>query len=345
MKLATLKSSNPDGKLMVVSSDNQWGLSAEKIVPSLREAVENWKTVKPELEKLYNTLNSSTKDAISLARVADPPSAKDAVPPSAKVAVPAVPPPLPRSFAWIDGSAYIQHIKLVRKARGAEPPSTLETIPLIYQGGSDTFLGPYDDIPQVDFSHGTDFEAEVGVIVDEVEQGIQPEEALERIILFVLINDISLRGLIPEELKRGFGFFQGKPSSSFAPFAITKEELGSAWQNGRVHLPMQVEFNGKPFGKADAGEMHFHFGELIAHSAKTRSLTAGTIIGSGTVSNKDTSKGCSCIAEKRMLEKINTGKITTNFMKPGDKVKIEMKDKTGKSLFGSIEQKVVQWNP
>ena len=324
MKLASRKNKDLDGELILVSEDNKKGLSAKAIAPNLRKAVENWSVVKPQLEELYKTFPDSknsfeinTKELLS---------------------------PMPRSFAWIDGSAYIQHIKLVRKARGANLPETLETIPLVYQGGGDLFLSPEEDIPQEDFSHGTDFEAEVGVIVDKVPMGISAEKALDRILLLVLINDISLRGLIPEELKRGFGFFQGKPSSSFAPFAVTPSVLGSAWRGGRVHLPMLVEFNNQFFGKADAGEMHFHFGEIIAHCASTRALSAGTIIGSGTVSNVDTALGCSCIAEKRMLEKINTGQSTTAFMKPGDEVKIEMKDNAGHSIFGLIQQKVVSWS-
>ena len=322
MKLASIKSNNQDGSLIVVSLDNKWAVSASSIAKSLREALENWSSVQPALENLYKELNTSK---LSSAFIIEEEQLSS---------------PLPRSFAWIDGSAYIQHIKLVRKARGAPLPETLETIPLIYQGGSDTFLGPYDDIPQEDFSHGTDFEAEVGVITNDVPMGITPEKALDHITLFVLINDISLRGLIPEELKRGFGFFQGKPSSSFAPFAVTKEELGEEWKDGRIHLPMLVDFNGKSFGQANTSEMHFHFGEIIAHAAKTRSLSAGTIIGSGTVSNQDTSAGCSCIAEKRMLEKINTGKAKTDFMKVGDWVKIEMINKFGKNIFGTIRQKV-----
>ena len=322
MKLASIKSNSRDGKLIVVSEDNNWAAPADQIAPSLREAVENWSSVQSKLEALYKELNTS-KPSFAF-----------------KIKEEQLLSPLPRSFSWIDGSAYIQHIKLVRKARGAPLPETLETIPLIYQGGSDTFLGPYEDIPQEDFSHGTDFEAEVGVIVNDVPMGITPDKALNHIILFVLINDVSLRGLIPEELKRGFGFFQGKPSSSFAPFAVTKEELGENWKGGRIHLSMLVDFNGKSFGRANAGEMHFHFGEIIAHAAKTRSLHAGTLIGSGTVSNKDTSVGCSCIAEKRMLEKINTGKIKTDFMKVGDWVKIEMINKSGKNIFGTIRQKV-----
>ena len=324
MKLASLKSQSRDGKLIVVSADNQRYTDANSIAPSLREAIEKWPTAQPALQDLYKKLNKNQAPALPLK--------------SENVMS-----PLPRSFAWIDGSAYIQHIKLVRKSRGAPLPETLHTVPLIYQGGSDTFLGPYEDIPQEDFSHGTDFEAEVGVIVDDVPIGTDPEKALEHIILLVLINDISLRGLIPEELKKGFGFFQGKPSSSFAPFAVTPDELGKAWQSGRVHLPLRVDFNGKVFGRASAGQMHFHFGQIIAHSAKTRSLSAGTIIGSGTVSNEDMKVGCSCLAEKRMLEKIHNGKITTEFMKPGDRVKIEMLNPAGDSIFGVIDQKVVKW--
>ena len=322
MKLASITLDSRDGNLIVVSSDNKWGVSAKNIAGSLREAIENWSATKSALEDLYKKLNTSQlRSAFALK--------------PEKLAS-----PLPRSFSWIDGSAYIQHIKLVRKARGAPVPETLETIPLIYQGGSDTFLGPYEDIPQEDFSHGTDFEAEVGVIVDDVPMGIKSQQALDHIILFVLINDISLRGLIPDELKRGFGFFQGKPSSSFAPFAVTKDELGEDWKDDRIHLPMLVDFNGSSFGRANANEMHFHFGQIIAHAAKTRSLSAGTIIGSGTISNQDSSVGCSCIAEKRMLEKINTGKIKTDFMKVGDWVKIEMINKEGKNIFGTIRQKV-----
>ncbi len=327
MKLASVKSACRDSSLIVVSSDNKTGVFATQIARSMREAIENWAVVKPALETLYEQLNNSQA------------ASSFAINPEKLTA------PLPRSFSWIDASAYIQHIKLVRKARNAPLPETLETIPLVYQGGSDTFLGPLDDIPQEDFSHGTDFEAEVGVIVDDINMGVSSEEALSHIILFVLINDISLRGLIPDELKRGFGFFQGKPSSSFAPFAVTKEELGEAWRNGRVHLPMLVNFNDQSFGRADSGQMHFHFGQIISHAAKTRSLSAGTIIGSGTISNQDTSVGCSCIAEKRMLEKIDTGNIQTDFMKVGDKIEVEMRGKPGENIFGTIRQKVVKWTP
>ncbi len=326
MKLATLKNLNQkDGTLIVVSADNRLAVSAQGVVSSLREAIENWGQFRPTLESLYQKLNSS------------PPS--DAFPVQFKTLTA----PLPRTWAWIDGSAYIQHIKLVRKARGASLPETLETIPLVYQGGSDTFLGPLESIPQEDISHGTDFEAELGVIVNEVPMGVTADQALNHIILFVLINDVSLRGLIPEELKRGFGFFQSKPSSSLSPFTVTVDELGEYWRGGRVHLPLEVDYNGQSFGRACAGEMHFHFGELIAHCARTRKLSAGTLIGSGTVSNVDTANGCSCIAEKRMLEKINTGSIQTSFMKAGDRVQIQMLKPDGHNIFGSICQHVVSW--
>jgi fumarylacetoacetate (FAA) hydrolase len=224
-------------------------------------------------------------------------------------------------------------------ARNAPMPETLETVPLMYQGGSDAYLAPTEDIPQVDFSHGTDFEGEVGVILADTQIGITPEKALEKIILFVLINDVSLRGLIPEELAQGFGFFQSKPQTAFAPFAVTADELGTAWQGGRIHLPLNVNYNAEFFGNADAGAMHFHFGQLIAHAARTRPLAAGTIIGSGTVSNEDRARGSSCIQERRMLEKIHEGVMKTPFMKDGDTVEMEML-KDNLSLFGRIHQRV-----
>lgn len=210
----------------------------------------------------------------------------------------------------------------------------------MYQAECGQFLTPTEDIPQIDFKHGTDFEAEVGVILDDVPMGVSAEEALKHIRLIVLINDVSLRGLIPEELAAGFGFFQSKPTKALSPFAITVDELGSAWKDGRVHLPLNVKYNGQFFGKANAGEMHFHFGELIAHAARTRNLAAGTLIGSGTVANEDISRGSSCLAEKRMLEQINQGKIETPFMKSGDKIEIWMENSSGKDLFGKISQTV-----
>lgn len=325
MKLATLKSSNSrDGELIVVSKDNQRAVKAGHIAPSLREAVENWAAAKPKLMALSQELNSGKAANVF------------------NIDVDKLHSPFPRSFQWADGSSFIHHIKLVRMARNAPLPETLETVPLMYQGGSDSFLAPTEDIPQVDFAHGTDFEGEVAVVLNDVPMGVSAEKALDHIILFLTVNDVSLRGLVPEELAQGFGFFQSKPSSAFGPFAVTEDELGSAWRGGRIHLPLKVEYNGEFFGNADAGAMHFHFGQLIAHAARTRSLAAGTIIGSGTVSNEDMSRGSSCLVEKRMLEKIHEGVFKTPFMKVGDTIKIEMLDADGKNIFGTIQQKVAK---
>ena len=325
MKLGTLKSSNSrDGELIVVSKDNQRAVKAGHIAPSLREAVENWATAKPKLLALSQELN--------MGKAAN----------SFNIDVDKLHSPFPRSFQWADGSAFIHHIKLVRMARNAPLPETLETVPLMYQGGSDSFLAPTEDIPQVDFAHGTDFEGEVAVVLNDVPMGVSAEKALEHIVLFLMVNDVSLRGLIPEELAQGFGFFQSKPSSAFGPFAVTDDELGSAWRGGRIHLPLNVQYNGEFFGNADAGAMHFHFGQLIAHAARTRDLAAGTIIGSGTVSNEDMSRGSSCLVEKRMLEKIHEGVFKTPFMKVGDTIKIEMLDTEGRNIFGTIQQKVAK---
>ncbi len=328
MKLGTLKSKNSrDGELIVVSQDNQRAIRAGHIAPSLREALENWEKTKPLLEALSKELNDG-KAANTFAVDQDKMHS-----------------PLPRSFQWADGSAFIHHVKLVRMARNAPLPETLESVPLMYQGGSDAFLAPTEDIPQIDFNHGTDFEGEVGVIVGDTPMGISAEKALEKIRLFVIINDVSLRGLVPEELAQGFGFFQSKPSTAFAPFAVTEDELSGAWIEGRIHLPLKVEYNGSFFGAADAGAMHFPFGQLIAHAARTRTLTAGTIIGSGTVSNEDQQRGSSCLAEKRMLEKIHEGVIKTPFMKVGDTIRIEMLTGDGKNIFGTIAQKVASYTP
>ena len=328
MKLGSLKSDHSrDGELIVVSKDNQRAIRAEHVAPSLREAVENWRTSKPQLEALYKQLNES-KPAGSFPIQTDKLHS-----------------PLPRAFQWADGSAFIHHVKLVRMARNAPLPETLETVPLMYQGGSDSFLTPTEDIPQIDFAHGTDFEGEVAVILDDTPMGVSATDALKHILLFVIVNDVSLRGLIPEELAQGFGFFQSKPSSAFAPFAVTEDELAGAYIEGRVHLPLHVEYNGEFFGKANAGAMHFHFGQLIAHAARTRPLAAGTVIGSGTVSNEDMSMGSSCLAEKRMLEKIHDGVIKTPFMKAGDTIKMEMLDPEGRNIFGTILQKVVKFTP
>ena len=325
MKLGSLKNPDrPDGDLVVVGKDNRTAVRAGHIAPSLREAVERWRETQPELNALYQGLNRGEADG------------------SFAVDETAFHSPLPRSFGWLDGSAFIQHVKLVRQARNAPMPEGLHTDPLMYQGGSDSFLAPRDDIPMIDESQGVDFEGEVAVITDRVPMGVQPEQAGKHILLLVLVNDVSLRGLIPAELMKGFGFLVSKPSSAFSPFAVTPDELGDSWRDGRVHLPLEVTYNGQFYGNADAGQMHFSFPRLIAHAAQTRSLCAGTLLGSGTVSNEDTARGSSCLAEKRMLEKIATGEFKTPFMKAGDTVRIEMKDAKGHNIFGTIHQKVVK---
>jgi fumarylacetoacetate (FAA) hydrolase len=250
--------------------------------------------------------------------------------------------PLPRAYQWADGSAFINHVELVRKARGAEMPESFFGDPLMYQGGSDDFLGPCDDARFADEAWGIDFEAEVAVITGDVAMGTGPDAALEGIRLLMLANDVSLRHLVPAELAKGFGFFQSKPATAFSPVAVTPDELGDAWQHGRVHLNLESVWNGKRVGLCNAGpEMTFHFGQLIAHICKTRNVRAGSIVGSGTVSNQDWSRGYSCIAEKRAIETIESGAPKTEFMQPGDTIRIEMKDGNGQSVFGAIEQKVV----
>lgn len=324
MKLASLKSNKSlDGELVVVSRDLKSFARVHNIAASLREAVENWSSVQSKLKEVSDQLNSGSYKNSEV--VTDESIFHSA---------------LPRTWLFVDGSAFVHHIKLVRQARKAALPETLLTVPLVYQAESGKFLAPTEDIPQRDFGHGTDFEAEVGVIVDYVPMGTTPEKALEHIKLVVLINDVSLRGLIPEELAQGFGFFQSKPAKVLSPVALTLDELGSDWKNGRVCLPLDVNYNSQFFGKANAQEMHFHFGQLIAHAAKTRDLVAGSLIGSGTVSNEDPNVGSSCLAEKRMLEQINSGEIKTSFMKAGDTIEISMKNSKGENLFGRIFQKV-----
>lgn len=323
MKLGTLKSANSlDGELCVISRDLTTAVKATHIAPSLREAVEKWSQTESALQKLSEELNSGKATGAFAVKEGDFHSA------------------LPRTWLFADGSAFIYHIKLVRMARKAPLPETLSTVPLMYQGECGQFLASTEDIPQRDFNYGTDFEGEVGVITDFVPMGVTPEEALKHIKLFVLINDVSLRGLIPEELAGGFGFFQSKPSSALSPFAVTADELGSGYKEGRIHLPLEVNYNGEFFGKANAGAMHFHFGQLIAHAAKTRNLAAGSLIGSGTVSNEDHSKGSSCLAEKRMIEQIEKGAISTPFMKAGDTIEMKMHNEKGENVFGRIFQKV-----
>ena len=330
MKLATLRIPSPktrsearDGVLLVAAKDSKRAARVpENLYPNLLSAIEDWKNAKPKLEDIARQLEEGRwTQAIELR-------------PANLMA------PLPRTYSWLDGSAYVQHIVLVRKARGAEPPEDLYTVPLMYQGISDNLLGPEDDIPLIDEADGLDLEAEVGVIVDDVPMGTKAKDAAKHVLLIVLMNDVSLRNLIPRELKAGFGFFHGKPSTAFGPFAVTPDELGTAWKEGRVHLPVESRLNGAILGRPDAGEMHFSFYDLIEHAAKTRQLSAGTIIGGGTVSNKDTSVGSACLAEKRMLEQINAGKAQTPFLKAGDAVEIDLL-KANTSICGKIRQKVV----
>jgi len=324
MKLGTLKSKSLDGELVVVSRNNKRAVKLGSIAPHLQYALDHWTDLAPKLQQTYQNLNEGKADGAFDVNEGDFRS------------------PLPRAYQWLDGSAFIQHVLLVRKSRGAEPPETLKTVPLMYQGGSDSFLDPREDIPLVDESFGLDFEGEVAVITDHVPLGTKEAEALKKIRLVVICNDVSLRGLVPAELALGFGFLQAKPSSAFSPFALTPDELGPAWKEGRVHLPLNSELNGKFFGNPDAGQMFFSFGRLIEHAARTRPLAAGTIVGSGTVSNEDQSRGSSCLVEKRMLEQIRDGKPSTSFMKAGDEIKIEMRSPEGDNLFGSIHQKVRQ---
>jgi fumarylacetoacetate (FAA) hydrolase len=332
MKLATYKDGSRDGQLVVVSRDLSTAHYATGIAQTLQQVLDDWGFLSPQLQDLYVTLNQG--------------KARHAFPfdPAMCMA------PLPRAYQWADGSAYINHVELVRAARNSEVPESFYTDPLMYQGGSDDFIGPTDDVvvPSEDF--GIDFEAEIAVITGDVPMSATPEQALDGIRLVMIANDVSLRNLIPAELAKGFGFFQSKPATAFGPVAVTLDELGDAWDAGRLDLTLQSTWNGRKVGMCEAGpEMTFHFGQLIAHIGKTRNVRAGSIIGSGTVSNKgvtdangktDWPKGYSCIAEKRAIETIQDGKPSTAFMKYGDTIRIEMKGKDGQSIFGAIEQKI-----
>lgn len=327
MKLASLKTDTRDGVLVIVSKDLKKAVAVPGIAPTLQNALERWDAVAPHLKKIYEQLNAGEFSKGTF----DFDEKKTAS-------------PLPRAYQWLDASAYVNHVELVRKSRGVEMPESFWTDPLMYQGASDTLLGPRDDIPLPDEKHGIDFEAEVAVVTDDVPMGITPEDAAKHIKLVMLVNDVSLRYLAMPELQKGFGFLQSKPASAFSPVAVTPEGLGAMWKDGKIHLPLITHYNGKLFGKPNAGvDMVFNFPFLIAHAAKTRHLEAGTIIGSGTVSNKDRSVGSSCIVEVRTIEKLDKGESTTPFMKFGDTVKIEMLDDKGQSVFGTIEQKVVQY--
>ncbi len=342
MKLASLKSGR-DGRLVVVSKDLErcidvGAASAAKSGPegpptTLQSALDNWTDARPALEEAAARANAGEGEPFDQAACASP---------------------LPRAYQWADGSAYVNHVELVRKARGAEMPESFWSDPLMYQGGSDSVLGPRDGIPMADEAWGIDFEAEIVVVTDDVPMGVSADDALEHIRLVMLVNDVSLRNLIPGELAKGFGFFQSKPSSAFSPVAVTPDELGDAWRDGKLHLPLLSFLNSEAFGKPDAGvDMTFHFGQLIAHAAKTRPLCAGTLIGSGTISNKlddgpgkpidQGGVGYSCIAEIRTIEAINDGRPSSSFMRFGDRIRIEMNDANGDSIFGTIDQVVEKY--
>jgi fumarylacetoacetate (FAA) hydrolase len=326
VKLATLKRGGRDGRLALVSRDLSRCLLVPGIAPTMQAALDDWATVAPRLADRAATLeiNASNADVMPF----------DPVQCAA---------PLPRAFHWVDGSAYVNHVELVRKARGAQMPESFWTDPLVYQGGSDDLLGAHDDVPFADEAWGIDLEAEVAVITDDVPMGTSTAEAAGHIKLVTLVNDWSLRGLIPGELAKGFGFYQSKPATSFAPVAVTPDELGSAWRDSRVHLPLLSRINGQEFGRPEAGvDMTFNFAQLIAHVTKTRRLGAGAIVGSGTVSNYDRSRGSSCLAEKRTLEQLESGNPRTPFLKFGDRVSIEMRDEQGRNVFGTLDSRVVR---
>ncbi|MDO6695750.1 fumarylacetoacetate hydrolase family protein [Aliiglaciecola sp. 3_MG-2023] len=337
MKLASYKNANRDGQLVVVNKSLTQCVLVTDIASTLQQALDNWTQMSPKLESVYQQLNAGTlKDTLSF----DSKKCES---------------PLPRAYQWADGSAYVNHVELVRKARGAEIPDSFWSDPLIYQGGSDDFIGPTDNVALPSDQWGIDFEAEVAIVTDDVPMGTSAENSGQHIKLIMLVNDVSLRGLIPGELAKGFGFFQSKPASAFSPVAVTPDELGDKWIDNKVHLPLISEYNHKLFGCPEAGiDMTFDFSQLVAHAAKSRNLGAGTIIGSGTVSNKQGTEygtsieeggvGYSCIAEVRMIETIRDGKPSTEFMKFGDQIKIEMKDEGGNSIFGSIELKIVKAN-
>lgn len=324
MKLASLKYGGRDGSLIVVSRDLKSYVTASEVAPSLQAALENWQQAAPRLNSLSEELNSGQLDAIP-------------------VDVNQLAAPLPRGVEFLDGSAYLPHVERVRKARGAEVPESFYTDPLMYQGTAAGFHGPTDDIAFVSEDYGIDLEAEIIVVTDDVAMAASPEQAAESIQLVGLINDVSLRNLIPAELAKGFGFLQSKPRSSLSPVLVTPDELGDAWRDNKLHLPLLSHINGEWFGNPEAGEdMQFDFAQLVAHAAKTRPLAVGTIVGSGTIANQDVGRGASCLAEKRMLEIIADGKPSTPFLSFGDRVRIEMLDRDGNSIFGAIDQSIVQ---
>jgi len=328
MKLASLKQGGRDGTLIIVDREMRLATSAEGIAPTLQAALDDWSHCGPALEKLYQAMQAGE---LTNTFEFDPE---------------AVAAPLPRAYHWADGSAYVTHVELVRKARGAELPASFWQDPLMYMGASDAFIGAREAIDVEDEAWGIDFEAEIVVITDDVPAGVSPEQAARHIQLIALVNDVSLRNLIPAELAKQFGFYQSKPQTAFTPVAATPDELGDAWDGVKLHLPLHARLNGETVGAPNAGvDMTFDFGQLISHAAKSRALMAGTVIGSGTISNQGSADGSCCLAEVRCLETIATGKPETPFMSFGDRVEIEMLDENGQSLFGKIDQVVRQHNP
>lgn len=323
MKLATLRDGSRDGRLLVVRKDGDAGVPSPEAWPTLQRALDDWEAAEPALRALAEKLETGAVDATPI----DPHRLGA---------------PLPRAYEWVDGSAFLNHVILVRKARGAVPPPTLETDPLIYQGGSGDLMGPRDPIELHDPAWGLDYESEVCVVLGDVPIGTKAADAAKHVRLVMIANDCTLRNLIPDELAKGFGFFNSKPATAFSPFALTPDELGELWRDGRAHVRVRSTYNGTVIGDCDAGpEMHFSFYDLIQHIAKTRRFCAGTILGSGTVSNAERARGVSCLAERRMIETIDSGKPTTPFMSVGDRIEIEAFDGAGTSLFGAIDQRVV----
>jgi fumarylacetoacetate (FAA) hydrolase len=322
MRLATKRDGSRDGRLVVVRRDGGAVADAFAIARTLQEALDRWDERSPELRALAKDLDEGRVRSEPL----DPRGLLS---------------PLPRAYEWVDGSSYLNHVRLVRRARGAEPPPTLETDPLVYQGGSGALLAPTEDLPLPDPAWGMDFEGEVCVVLGDVPRGVRADAAERHVRLLCLANDVTHRNLVPDELAKGFGFFQSKPATAFSPFAVTPDELGEAWRGGRVHARLTVRWNGKVVGDVDTGpEMHFSFFQLLEHVARTRAFTAGTILGSGTVSNADRARGWSCIAEQRALEMIDAGAARTRFLQPGDTVEIELRDAAGRNVFGTISQRV-----
>ncbi|MDN5925371.1 MAG: fumarylacetoacetate hydrolase family protein [Xanthomonadales bacterium] len=325
MKLASLKEGGRDGTLIVVNTDLSRGVRASGIAPSLQVALEDWSNMAPRLNALSNELNAGKAQG------------------AFDLDVNVLAAPLPRAYEFLDGSAYLPHVERVRRARGATVPESFYTDPLMYQATSAGFLGPRDDVRVTSEDYGIDLEAEVIVVTDDVPMAASPEQAAQHIQLIGLINDVSLRGLIPGELAKGFGFVQSKPRSALSPVLVTPDELGDAWRGAKLHLPMRTELNGKWFGEAECGvDMQFDFGQLVAHAGKTRPLVAGTIVGSGTIANQDTGKGASCLAEQRTVEKLRDGEPSTPFLKFGDTIRIETTDKDGHTIFGAIEQTITK---